>query len=65
MEYVRANFNGQENYQCEQITRSQEKQINGEKMVQKTYGQTHIFLMALSKDSRRFGLDILGLPWNS
>lgn len=27
MEYVCENFNGQENDQCEQITRSQEKQI--------------------------------------
>lgn len=31
MEYVWENFNGQENDQCQQITGSQEKQINGNK----------------------------------
>lgn len=37
--YVWENFNGQESDQCEQI-RSQEKQINGKKMVQKHMGKT-------------------------
>lgn len=41
--YVWENFNGQESDQCEQITRSQEKQINGKKMVQKHMGKTTSF----------------------
>lgn len=47
--YVWENFNGQESDQCEQITRSQEKQINGKKMVQKHMGKTTSFSWLLVK----------------